>query len=110
MKMKIFEIENFRFFRIQNFSNAMRTQTDRSPRDLNIFASDQNLLDNYLIYIDKINNVTITKESEEYTKYTKLTEAKIKNNLFNAYDIYLRKKYEIDINYKALDTIENYFR
>ena len=85
-------------------------QIYKFPSKKVIFASDQNLLDNYLIYIDKINNVTITKESEEYTKYTKLTEAKIKNNLFNAYDIYLRKKYEIDINYKALDTIENYFR
>ena len=85
-------------------------QIYKFPSKKVIFASDENLSDNYLIYIDKINNVTIAKESEEYTKYTKLTEAKIKNNLFNAYDIYLRKKYEIDINYKALDTIENYFR
>ena len=30
-------------------------------------------------------------------------------NLYNTYDIYLKNKYEIKINYKALDNIKNYF-
>ena len=53
MKMKIFEIENFRFFRTQKFSNAMRTQTDRAPRDLNEIASDQNVVKIMLLYFQK---------------------------------------------------------
>ena len=85
-------------------------QIYKFPAKKVFFASDQNLLENYLIYIDKVNNVTITKNDEGYQKYVDVSEAKIKNNLFNTYDNYLRMKYEIDVNYKALDTIENYFR
>ena len=53
MKMKNFEIENFRFFRTPKFLNAMRTQTDRAPRDLNEIASDQNVVKIMLLYFQK---------------------------------------------------------
>ena len=67
------------------------------------------MTENYLIYIDKIENVTIDEKSEEYTKYLNLSRKKIANNLFITYDKYIKKKYEIDINYKALDVVKNYF-
>ena len=51
--MKNFEIENFRFFRTQNFLNAMRTQTDRAPRDFYGIASDQNEVKIMLLYFQK---------------------------------------------------------
>ncbi len=35
---------------------------------------------------------------------------KITNGLFNAYDSYIKKRYKIDINYKALDTVKNYYK
>ena len=50
MKMKIFEIENFRFFRTPKFLNAMRTQTDRAPRDFYEIASGQNVVKIMLAY------------------------------------------------------------
>ena len=53
MKMKNFEIENFRFFRTPKILNAMRTQTDRAPRDLNEIASDQNVVKIMLLYFQK---------------------------------------------------------
>ena len=31
------------------------------------------------------------------------------NELFNTYDRYIKEIYEIDINYKALKTVKNYF-
>ena len=74
-----------------------------------ILISDIGLSENYLIYIDKIENVIIAENSDEYQKYLDLSKVKIVNRLYNAYDNYLKEKYEIEINYQALDTIKNYF-
>lgn len=74
-----------------------------------IVVHDLNFSENFLIYIDKIENVTISKNSNEYNKYLNLTKLKIRNELFNTYDNYIRGKYKIDINYKSLDVIKNYF-
>ena len=63
----------------------------------------------FLIYIDKIENVLLGNNSENYEKYFNLSKAKLSNNLYNTYDLYLKKKYEISINYKALDKVHNYF-
>tara|TARA_B100000686_G_C16714895_1_gene931395 strand:- start:1127 stop:1663 length:537 start_codon:yes stop_codon:yes gene_type:complete len=68
------------------------------------------LSENYLIYIDKIESATIAKNSEDYKKYLNLSKLRLVSNLYNTYDIYLKQKYKIDINYKALDTVNNYFK
>ena len=70
---------------------------------------DLSFSENFLIYVNKIENVTIDKDSEEYSKYSDLTKAKIKNELFNTYDSLVKKKYKIDINYQTLETVKNYF-
>ena len=67
------------------------------------------LTENFLIYIDKIENVNIDEKSDKYKKYANLSKIKLKNEIFNTYDLYIKKKYKIDINYKALDTVKNYF-
>ena len=38
---------------------------------------------------------------------TKLTSVKIITDLYVAYDTYLREKYEVEINYNALDNLKN---
>jgi len=70
-------------------------------------VNDINFSENYLIYIKKIENVTIKNNSDDYKKYLDLSKLKIATNLYNAYDSYLNKKYEIDINYIALNNIKN---
>ena len=47
--------------------------------------------------------------SDEYIRYKKISENTLKNRLFNTYDNYMKKKYKIDINYSAVDTVKNYF-
>ena len=74
-----------------------------------IVISDIGFSKNYLIFIDKIENVTIDENSEEYQKYLDLTKSKIVSDLYNTYDNYLNSRYKIDINYQALDVIKNYF-
>ena len=72
-------------------------------------VNDISLAENFLIYIDKIKNVTIDKHSEEYQKYLSLSKRKIANELYNTYDKLIKKRYEIDINYQTLNTVKNYF-
>ena len=71
--------------------------------------SDISFSENFLVYIDKIENVNIKDNSEEYLKYLDLSKIKITNELYNTYDNYIRKRYKIDINYQALDLVKNRF-
>ena len=72
-------------------------------------VNDIGLTENYLIYIDMIENVSIDEKSDEYEKYLGLSKIKITNELFNTYDNFVKEKYKIDINYKALNTVKNLF-
>jgi len=74
-----------------------------------IIVSDLSFSENYLIYIDKIENVTVDDSSEEYQKYLNLSKAKIVSELYNTYDGYIKNRYNIDINYQSLDIVKNYF-
>jgi len=80
------------------------------PEKKIIVVNDINLTESFLVYVDKVENVTISEQSEEYKKYVNLSKIKITNGLFNTYDEYIKKKYKIDINYKALDTVKNYYK
>ena len=81
----------------------------RFPEKKVAVINDITLERNFLVYIDKIDNVNINKKPEEYKKHLNLSKIKISNNLFNSYDSYIKKKYNIDINYKSLDIVKNYF-
>ena len=74
-----------------------------------IVVYDINFSENFLIYIDKIENVTIKENSNEYQEYLDLSKIKIMGDLYNTYDNYIKKRYKIDINHQALNTVENYF-
>ena len=75
-----------------------------------IVVTDIDLSENFLIYIDKIDNKSIDRKSEDYNKYLNLSKIKMVSNLYKTYDTYLKNKYEININNKALDAIKNYFK
>ena len=77
------------------------------PEKKVIVVADIGFTENYLIYIDKIENVSINHNSKDYKKYFNLANVRMKNNLYNTYDSYLNKKYKININYNALDIIKN---
>ena len=66
--------------------------------------------ESYLVYIDKIEKASIEKYTGDYKKYFNLSKTRIATNLYNTYDTYLRKKYKIDINYNALDSVKNNLR
>ena len=70
-----------------------------------VVVADINFAESYLVYVDKINNKSISKNPDDYNKYFDLSKEKLVNSLYNTYDSYLRNKYEININYKALDSL-----
>ena len=80
-----------------------------APAKKVIVINDINLTENFLIYVDKIENVTIEKNSENYQKYQNLAKIKITSELYNTYDKLIKSKYKIDINYQTLNTVKNYF-
>ena len=43
-------------------------------------------------------------------KYFNLSREEMTNNIFNTYDHYLKNKYNIKINYKALEKVKNYIQ
>ena len=79
------------------------------PEKRIILAHNIEFTENFLIYIDKIIDVSINENSNDYEKYFKLSKIAMTNGIFNTYDNYIKKKYEIDINYKALAIVKNYF-
>ena len=74
-----------------------------------VVINDIYFKENFLVYIDKIEHVKIDENSDDYKKYSNLAKIKIANELYNTYDIYIKNKYKIDINYQALETVKNYF-
>ncbi len=79
------------------------------PEKKIIVIADIGLRESFLIYIDKIESVRVDQGSEDYKKYFNLSKIQIAGNLYNTYDSYLKYKYKININQKALDNIKNNF-
>ena len=79
------------------------------PEKKIIVIADIGLRESFLIYIDKIESVRVDQGSENYKKYFNLSKIQIAGNLYNTYDSYLKYKYKININQKALDNIKNNF-
>ena len=71
--------------------------------------NDINFDEIYLIYIEKVDNVSIDKNSGDYKKYSNLSRNQISNSLYKSYDYYIKNKYKIDVNYKTFENAKNTF-
>ena len=86
------------------------SQIYKYPENKVIIAADIGLAESFLVYIDKVKNVKITQNLDDYEKYFTLSKVQMTSGLYNTYDIYLKNKYKININYKALDSVINNLR
>ena len=77
------------------------------PEKKVIVVADIGLSENFLVYINKVDNVSINKSAKDYNKYLNLSKVKISSSMYNTYDYWLKKKYKIDINYQALEEVKN---
>ena len=64
----------------------------------------------YLVKIKNIYENNLIKNSQENETYINQTNIKIKNDLYNSYDLLLNEKYKIEVNENPLDRMKNYFR
>jgi|TARA_B110000263_G_scaffold117683_1_gene102568 peptidyl-prolyl cis-trans isomerase D len=78
------------------------------PKSGMMVITDPNLVKNYLVFVQNIENSYIKENNKSYDKYFNLSKIKLTSSLYNTYDLYLKEKYKIDINYKALKSINNY--
>ena len=102
------EIKNINDNKI--FEQEFVNQVYKYPEKKVILIADFSLTKNYLVFIDKIENASIDKNSVDYANYVDLSKATLMNDIYNTYDVYLRNKYKIKINQNALGKVENYFR
>ena len=64
----------------------------------------------YLVKIKNIYENNLIKDSQENKTFTNLTNTKIRDTLYNSYDLLLNEKYKIDVNENTLNRMKNYFR
>ena len=118
-------------FTNQDFSKLAKGAMDNlkfnSIKDFNKFTADSvNLIyslgiNKFSLVSDKNNNVYLVKikniyennlknNADKIKKFSNQTNLKIRNDLYNSYDLLLNEKYKIEINQKTLDRTKNYFR
>lgn len=107
VKIQNIKIENLNDHKV--LDKEVVTEIYGFPEKKIIALYDINFDNNFLVYVNKVENVVIDKNSEEYNRYLNLAKFKASSRLFNTYDNYIKNKYNIDINYKALDEAKNYF-
>ena len=64
----------------------------------------------YLVKIKNIYENNLIKNSQENKTYANQTNIKIRDDLYNSYDLLLNEKYKIEVNENTLDRMKNYFR
>ena len=64
----------------------------------------------FLIWVREIQKPSLNKASDEYDKYYYETIIGLKNNIYSSFDHYINQKYKVEINYKTLERLKNYFR
>ncbi len=65
------------------------------------------------IFLVKIKNIyenNLSNNSEEIETFVNQTNIKIRDSVYNSYDLLLNEKYKIKVNQKTLDRMKNYFR
>ena len=64
----------------------------------------------YLININKITINNLFNNSDLIKEYLKLSNNKIKNYLFESFDLIIEEKYTVNVNQKTLERVKNFFK
>ena len=73
-------------------------------------VSSKDYKKNYLVFLKESINKKSKDDNNEYEKYLKISNSNLSNKILGAYDLYLNKKYKVDVNQKALDKVKNMYR
>ena len=64
----------------------------------------------FLVLLKQIQKPSLNKSLDKYEQYYQETIIGLKNNIYSSYDQYINEKYKVEINYKTLEKLKNYFR
>ena len=64
----------------------------------------------YLTKIKNYKNLTFKKDSKEFKSYISKEITNNRNGILKSYDIFLNKKYKVDINQNAINSVKNLFQ
>ena len=78
---------------------------------LNSFTLINDENDNiYLAKIKSYNDVELQSNSDDYIKFLSEKNTKIRKDILRSYDLFLNKKYNVDINQVAVNNVKNLFQ
>lgn len=63
----------------------------------------------YIAQIIDIEEQKINKKSKDYNNYINQANMNLRDGLYSSYDIFLSKKYKINVNQNTLERVKNYF-
>ena len=107
------EIKSLKINKIDDYSNLSKEFVARLyeiPKKKVALVSDNLFKENKLFYIEEIKNVSIDDKSDIYNKYFLQSNLKLISSIYASYDLFIQEKYNVEINYKTVDRIKNYFR
>ena len=81
---------------------------ETNDNEVNLIT-DNMLKDNYIILSKKTTFMKIDSKNPDYETYKLKAKLNLANEMYAQYDLGLNKKYNVDINEKALDRIKNSF-
>ncbi len=78
---------------------------------LNSFTLVNDENDNiYLAKIKDYDDIKFQMDTENYEQFSKKENTKIRNEILKSYDLFLNKKYNVNINQIAIDNVKNLFQ
>ena len=101
-KRKINSIRDDNFFNI----NSVKVLYALPKNSFTLVADEKENV--YLVKILNINNKILN--DKEILQISNDIKEKIKNQIFSSYNMYLNNEYKVDINYNALERVNNFFK
>ena len=119
------KFENNNFKELTSEKNKYKKVVVKSIRDNKIFNSDSLELlyslpvKSFTFLVDEKENVYLGKilkigkntvNKKEYNKLSNKVSDNIAEEIYSSYDLYLNGEYNVEINYNALERVNNFFR
>ena len=74
-----------------------------------ILITDSNFSKNFVVFSKKTTLESINKDSKDYEKYLAKAKLSVASKIYTTYDFGVNKKYNVELNKKAIERIKNSF-
>ncbi len=103
-EITISEMKDNNSFKIGSIKKIFSTRDGQ----LNLI-SDNLLMDNFIIFVEKTSFKPLKKNDDNYEKYKMKAQLNLSSEIYNLYDKTVNKKYNVELNQNVIDRIKNSF-